>query len=127
MKNTLSPHRVWADAHGGMDYCFFQFSVSFIIIKKMKDYYYGCTGGCFDSPIHWYDIYGWQTSMFYHPSEWYDKEDSEASSKVEVNSPIFRMPSDQYWIYPDNKIKESSSVSCFSCMFEIFRCLPFTK
>ena len=88
----------------------------------MKDYYYGCTGGCFDSPIHWYDIYGWQSSMFYHPSEWYDKEDSEVSSKTE----LFRAPSDQYWIYLDNKT-ESSTVSCFSFIFSIFRCLPCTK
>ena len=78
----------------------------------MKDYYHGCTGGLFGSPVHWSDIYGWQYAYTYNPSEWSDYD----SESVE-NFQWIREPSDQYWIIPHADKKKESDISCFSCLF----------
>ena len=74
----------------------------------MKDYYHGCTGGCFESPIPWSDIY------------W-----SDSDSESVQNYQWIREPSDQYWVIPQAGKKIESDVSCFSCLFGILYIFRF--
>ena len=86
----------------------------------MTKNYHGCTGGFFDSPISWSDIYGWQYTYAYNSS---NRSNSDLESTE--NYQWIREPSDQYWIIykPDKKIE--SDITCFSCLFGILQIFRF--
>ena len=65
--------------------------------------HHGCTGGCFDSPIPWSDIY------------WFDS-DSESVH----NYQWIREPSDQYWVIP-LRDKRKETISCFSFFLRLLK------
>ena len=87
----------------------------------MKDYYHGCTGGFFDSPVHWNNIYEWQYFYNYNHSEWHDDDDLESLE----NFQWIREPPDQYWIIPHSGKKKKPDISCFSFLCGIFKIFHF--
>ena len=80
----------------------------------MSDFYHGCTGGCFDSPVHWTEVDGWR--YFYHndPSEWTDDiyvhPYNNFSNPYEI--------SDDFIVYPS---VAQPSIDCFSFLSKILK------
>ena len=83
----------------------------------MSDFYHGCTGGCFDSPVHWTEVDGWR--YFYHndPSEWTDSVDIQTFN----NYPIFHELSDDFIVVPSDAVKTQPSIDCFSFLYKILK------
>ena len=83
----------------------------------MTDFYHGCTGGCFDSPVHWSDIYGWQYAYHNDPSEWSDNVDTQFSNRITTVCGR----SDENLVIPKIDVRETTDIHCFSFLFGILQ------
>ena len=79
----------------------------------MSDFYHGCTGGCFDSPVHWTEVDGWR--YFYHndPSEWTD----DIYIQPYTNFSSFHELSDDFIVFPSAAVKKTA----FDRLFFLFK------
>ena len=92
-----------------------------IVSYIMTDFYHGCTGGCFDSPVHWSDIYGWQYAYHNDPSEWSDNVDTQFFNRITT----VRERSDEYLVTPKIAVRKNTNIHCFSFLFGILHKFSF--